>query len=429
MQVTDKHLRFNFVVNVLDGSFFGAALGFASFVTVIPLYVSGLTSSAVLIGLIPAIHTVGWQLPQLFTASRIARLRQYKPVVLTMTTFERLPFLGLAVLTGSSAGLDKSVILLITFTLLIFQGISGGLTATAWQSMIAKIIPFKVLGTFYGVQSAFANLFASIGAVAAGFILDSQPYPIDFTLCFALASISMAISLGFISLTREQAHDSNGRNATQHAFMANLSTIIKRDVNFRWFLLCRNLTQFSTMGFAFYTVYAVNFFSINEKVNGFMTGILLATQVLANPILGWLGDRRGHLLALQIGILASVLSAGLAWLAQTPGWFYPIFLFAGIANVSAWTVPMALTIEFSPLELRTSYIGLANTLVAPSTFLAPVLGGLIADLAGYPVTFLLSGLAGVVTFFITYAIRNPRHHLQKELIQTRIESFQEVEDG
>lgn len=421
MQINDRHFRFNFIANVLDGSFFGAALGFASFITVIPLYVSGLTNSAVLIGLIPAIHAVGWQLPQLFTAPRIARLHRYKPVVLTMTTFERLPFLGLAILAWASSGLDKSLILLITFILLILQGFSGGLTATAWQSMIAKIIPFKVLGTFYGVQSAFANLFASIGAIFAGFILDSRPSPVDFTLCFTLASICMAISLGFLSLTREQEHLADEDPVTRQAFWSNLSLIIKRDVNFRWFLLCRILTQFSTMGFAFYAVYTVNAFAINERVIGIMTGLLMATQVVANPIMGWLGDRRGHLLALQIGILASIISTGMAWLAPTPDWFYPIFLFAGIANVSSWTVPMAMTIEFSPSQLRTSYIGLANTLIAPSTFLAPVLGGFIADQAGYPVTFLFSGLAGVITMLITTAIRNPRHHLHSTIIQTEID--------
>jgi hypothetical protein len=91
----DKTYRFNFIVNVLDGGFFGSAIGFASFITVIPLFVDTMTDSALLIGLIPAIHSVGWQLPQLFTANRVARLRRYKPMVLFMTIHERLPFFGL----------------------------------------------------------------------------------------------------------------------------------------------------------------------------------------------------------------------------------------------------------------------------------------------------------------------------------------------
>jgi hypothetical protein len=35
-----KNMRFNYIVNVFDGAFFGFGIGFASFSTVIPLFVS-----------------------------------------------------------------------------------------------------------------------------------------------------------------------------------------------------------------------------------------------------------------------------------------------------------------------------------------------------------------------------------------------------
>ena len=72
-----KHLRFNLGVNLADGAFFGLGWGFGSIGTIIPLFVSHMTTSALLIGLIPAIHAVGWQLPQLFMANSVARLRRY----------------------------------------------------------------------------------------------------------------------------------------------------------------------------------------------------------------------------------------------------------------------------------------------------------------------------------------------------------------
>jgi hypothetical protein len=82
----NKNLRFNFFVNVLDGNFFGVALGFALFVTILPLFVSTMTDSAILIGLVSAIHSVGWQLPQLLTVDRVTRLSRYKPMVVLMTS-------------------------------------------------------------------------------------------------------------------------------------------------------------------------------------------------------------------------------------------------------------------------------------------------------------------------------------------------------
>jgi len=75
----DKDLNHNFLVNIIDGAFFGWGVGFTSYTTIIPLFVSTLTSSAMLIGLIPAIHNMGWQLPQLLLAKRISKWNGYGP--------------------------------------------------------------------------------------------------------------------------------------------------------------------------------------------------------------------------------------------------------------------------------------------------------------------------------------------------------------
>ena len=92
-QFARKHLRYNVTVGLMDGGLFGVALGFASFGTILPLFVASMTDSATLIGLVPAIHSAGWLLPQLFTASHTSRLRRYKRTVLMNTIHERIPFL------------------------------------------------------------------------------------------------------------------------------------------------------------------------------------------------------------------------------------------------------------------------------------------------------------------------------------------------
>ena len=91
-----KHLKFNFAVGMLDGGLYGVGIGFGSFIAVLPLFVSRMTDSALLIGLIPAIHGAGWQLPQLLTAGWVSRAKRVKPLVLWATIHERVPYLGLA---------------------------------------------------------------------------------------------------------------------------------------------------------------------------------------------------------------------------------------------------------------------------------------------------------------------------------------------
>ena len=119
-QFVQQNLRYNFIVNLLDGGFFGFALGFASFITIIPLFVSRMTDSALLIGLVPAIHNVGWQFPQLLTAGWVSRAKRIKPLVLWATIHERLPFLGLAFVAWFLPHLGTRAALILTFSLLVW---------------------------------------------------------------------------------------------------------------------------------------------------------------------------------------------------------------------------------------------------------------------------------------------------------------------
>ncbi len=200
---TRKNLKYNLTVGLLDGSLFGVALGFASFSTVLPLFVASMTSSALLIGLVPAIHSVGWQLPQLFTASGVSRLRRYKPTVIMTTIHERVPFLGFAIVALLLPFIGLRAGLFATFIFLIWQGLGGGFTANAWTSMVSKIIPPETRGSFFGLQAGLANLFISGSAIGAGYLLDYLDSPWDFAACFIIASIFFTLSWIFLALTRE----------------------------------------------------------------------------------------------------------------------------------------------------------------------------------------------------------------------------------
>src|SRR5574339_1007768 len=92
-QFARRHLRYNVTVGLIDGGMFGVALGFASFGTILPLFVASMTDSATLIGLVPAIHAAGWLFLQLFTVRHTSRLRRYKRTVLMNTIHERITFL------------------------------------------------------------------------------------------------------------------------------------------------------------------------------------------------------------------------------------------------------------------------------------------------------------------------------------------------
>jgi MFS family permease len=410
-----KNLRFNLTVNMMDGAFFGLGWGFGSIGTIIPLFVSHMTSSALLIGLIPAIHLVGWQLPQLFMANSVSRLRRYKPMVLLMTIQERLPFVGLALVALFLTKLGNSLALVLTFALLVWQGLGAGFTANAWQSMIAKIIPSDWRGTFFGAQAAIANVAMSLTAIAAGYILDYMHTPFNFTVCFLLTVAGLVLSYISMGMTREPVDQE--KSVPEHlpsSWQGGLA-ILRRDKNFTGFLVVRVLSQFATMGFSFYIIYGLLHFGMSALTAGFLTAALTISSTVANALMGWLGDRLGHRAMLIAGSVAVALSSLIAWGAPSIGWLYPVFILSGLANVAIWTIGMAITVEFGTEETRPTYIGLSNTLVAPFTIIAPLIGGWIAQTAGFQATFMVSVIGGLVTSVLLFwLVRDPRPRNKSE---------------
>jgi MFS family permease len=404
-----KNLPYNVTVGLSDASFFGIGWGFASYGTIIPLFVSTMTDSAILIGLIPAIHAVGWQLPQLLTANRVARLRRYKPMVMLMTVHERIPILFMALVAWLLPAIGPGLALTLTFLLLIWQGLGSGVTANAWQSMIAKIIPSEYRGRFFGVQAAFANSLIAVTAIVAGYMLGWFEAPNNFAFLFLLASIAYGLSMAILSLTREPVDEDKELPAITRSPFTGMTAILKRDRNFAWFLALRILFQFASMGFSFYIVYGLRRFGMDGITAGLLTAAVTIAQTVANVVMGWLADRWGHRNMLIVGMLMVSLSSILAWAAPSLDWFYAVFIFSGLANVAYWTIGMAMTVEFGNEAERPVYIGMSNTLVAPATILAPLIGGVIADTAGYQTTFMISVIGGLVAAaMLVFLIKDPK---------------------
>lgn len=407
-QFIQRNLRFNLTVNILDGGFFGFALGFASFITIIPLFVSQMTDSALLIGLVPAVHNVGWLFPQLLTAGWISRAKRLKPLVMWTTIHERLPFLGLAVVAWFLPELGARTALILTFLLLVWQGFGGGFTANAWTSMITKIMPSNLHGTFFGAQMAAFTGLEGVSAIAAGLILDRFDGPLDFSLCFLAASISFVISLVFISWTREP--DSRPRLAEGQpvGFWKESQRILKTNRNFVVFLLMRTLSQFAAMAFSFYIVYVVWTFGVSETEAGFMTGVFLLSSIVSGLVMGRLADRWSPRVVMAIGALAAALSATMALFAPSATWFYASFILTSMAIVAIWTLPLPLTVQFGAEEERPYYIGLSSTFTAPATLLAPVIGGWLADTAGFQATFMVSIACGILmAAMLVFMVKDP----------------------
>ncbi len=104
-----RDYRWNFTANLLVVVIFSMGMSFASLNTVLPAFARHLTSSNLLIGLIPSLSTLGWLLPQILIANFTQKLKRKKGLLVFAGLAERIPWflLFLAVMLLSSQFLSE----------------------------------------------------------------------------------------------------------------------------------------------------------------------------------------------------------------------------------------------------------------------------------------------------------------------------------
>lgn len=369
-----RNYTWNFAVNLLDGAFYWFGGAFISVVTILPLFISKLTTSPLPIGLLAMIGHGGWYLPQVFTAGVVERLPRKKPVVVNLGLFiERLP-LWLLVIAALVAGEWPEGALAILLVGYAASGLGAGLVATAWQELIARCFPVERRGMLFGLTSLMGAVLGVIGASLSAWLLQILPFPTNFACLFSIGASSIMLSWCFLALTREPAQVATVPHYSDRDHIAGLWVFLREDHNFRRFLIARLFLTMGGMGMGFVTVAAVQRWQIADSTVGFYTMLMLLGQIGSNLAFGFIADRLGHKLSLEIGALAFLFSFGLAWLSPLPEGYCLVFLVLGLGLGAIMVSELLIVLEFSPSERRPTYIGIANT----SAGVAAVAGPMVA---------------------------------------------------
>ncbi len=408
----ERNARWNFFVNLWDIVFIMLGLSLISRETVMPALVNQLTDSKLAIGLIPAIYSLGVNLPQLLIANFAERLQYKKPfVMLVGGAGERGGYLlaGLAVwfFADSLPGLA----LVLFFLCLAFSAFAMGVGTPPWFDMIAKVIPTRRRGVWSGVGHGLGALLGIVGAYFVGYTLEEVAFPNNFALLFLVGFAIMMISWGGLALTREPASTTVKARIGIRAYYRALPLLLRRDRNYARFLVSRTVAVLGTMATGFYMVYGIERLGVDGATIGWLTAVLVGSQALLGVLWGIVADRFGHKIVLGGGAATLMAAALLAWLAPSVAWLTPVFMLLGMGIAAELTSSLNIILEFCAPADRPTYIGLTNTLLAPTMALAPLLGGWIAMQSnGYSTLFLATTLcAGLGALLLLFWVREPRH--------------------
>lgn len=403
-----KHIKRNFFANILDAGFWFFGDSFVAAYTILPVFMSTLTDSPILIGMIPALEGAGWFLPQLFLAKHLESKNRRLPLVLKLGVFDRVPYLFLALGAYLVLKLDQKVAIVL---FLLFYGIkafSSGLVALPWQELIATVIPVSHRGRYWGFSLILGKLLGMFGAIIAGLMLAKITYPLNYAYMFLVGFICVAISYIFLSLNIEPEINRQTFAKTINVW-GRIKVILDANKNFAVFLVNRGFVFLSFMGLGFVTVYGIEKFHLPISYSAIFTAVMLIAEIVGFGIWGTIGDKDGYKRVIEVCNLFLIVGLVALLFVDSIWGLYIVFGIISFAHSGEFIADQNIAMEFGKEADRPTYIGMSKTLIGPFLLAAPIIGGGIVKLWGYQSMFLTALIISMIAFvIIKFFVEEPR---------------------
>jgi MFS family permease len=415
-----RHLRRNFSFGVLNGVFFNLFSALLDPSLVLSWFVSQLTTSNFLIGLITPIQQGGWFLPQLVISGYLQRRQRKLPFYARMAGV-RVVIWGLMTQAVFFVE-DVTVLLVAFFALLTVYSLAAGLSGLCFVDIVAKTIPAARRGAFFGWRRFLGGILALGGSLLVGYILDEGrglAFPDNYAILFLLSFFTLCAGVGSFAWVTEPLEPVNEEKVPLARQFRRALNLPHRDSNYRRFLTMRLLLMAAEIATPFYIIYAKRALSVPVS----MVGVYLMATTLAsfasNLLWGRISDRRGNklLLALSnsLGLFIPLTALAIVPLANlwpelrelAPALFALVFVLSGGSKSGALIGNMNFLLEIVPADDRPIYVGLTNTVMGIA-LLATSVGGLIVDLVGFTVLFSFALALYALAFFLTLRLQEPR---------------------
>jgi len=400
------HYRRNAACLIADYVWFGVGMAMINGTTVLPSFVRHLTDSSVLVGLVGAIQTGGWLLPQIAAAGLVRGRARQKWFVVIPSAIGRPTFWISAATVVVLGTRNPGLTLAIFYLGFLLFSVADGMASVPWFDLFAKTIPTTRRGRVIGTAQVIYGILAlGVGALIAYLLGPRSPlqFPNNYALLLFLSGLAFVVSLLAIALIREPARVMESPDSQRpRDYIRSLWHILLHDRNFVRLVAAQLLLGYGAMAYPFYVIYATENLGVSSEAIGLFVLIQTVGGILGGALLGRLNEKRGSLAVVRtnialglvaplIPLLAHALSASVSGVAM-PYVFALVFLAIGMANSSVMLGFMTSYLEISAEVDRPVYIGLANTLNA-LTLLAPLIGGWILQVTSYTYTVLFAASA------------------------------------
>ena len=405
------HFKRNYLLGIANGILFNIAFTFISGSTILPAFLSRLTTSSFLIGTVASLEEIGWLLPQHFVAGFVQSRKRKKPVYMVMAIFRSLVFSLLALSVFLLAD-RQSHLVIVFFILFCLFAVSGGIAGVAFLDIVGKTIPANKRGSFYGWRISVGGALSFLASLTViRIVLKSFSFPHNYGTLFVINFFIIVAALTAFCLIKEPPSLMITKRNSLFEHLRRGFEILRQDINYRRLLIFRWLVSSFYMGFPFYILFAMKRFGVSESTVGVFLAVQMFGVVTSTLLWGWLSNNASIRIALQLTAVVTILPPTLVLIStvvQIPLVLYGvIFFFLGAFYSGIRTGYQSFLLAIAPEKERPTYVGMMNTFIAP-TLLFSGIGGLILDVTSFPILFVLVLLLGLGAFLASLKLKEPQ---------------------
>lgn len=404
---------------MVDGAFFNLGSSFIEGNTVLPTYVSTLTSSPLLIGLVSSVRVFGYLGPQILVAGYIQRLSRKKPFMMATGHTMRTAAAGMA-LSALLAGSDKSLALVIFYVYLVLMAFADGFSGLPWMDLFARTIPADTRSGLLGNMQALGGISAFAAGFLTRYLLSMETrYPLNYAIVMGLGALGLYGSLAAMHFLKEPPAREPDRIVPMAEYLRRLPEAWGVNPLFRKLMLVRVLLGGLYLALPFFAIHAQQDFGFPAATVGLFVSAQMVGNIVGGPLWGFLGDKKGAVWVVRL-VAVMVFGTGCLALTARAAFFHGltatayviyflIYLSLGGVYGGIWIGFTNYTLDIAEESVRATLLGLLNTIAAPLTLLT-MAGGWILARTGYAALFTLEASVGLVGCIAAWRMPDSREY-------------------
>lgn len=385
----------NFRLGVINGVLYILSETMLDPTLVLIAYLSMITDSPILLGMLLPLRDGAWALPQLWVSCYLPKIPRKIDLYRKLSVIRILSWGSIAVVINFVRQPD--LILILFFTAYTLASLASGLSGLPFLEIVGKTIPAERRGEFFAWRFGLGGLMGIGASLLVRYLIDPHgplPTPQNYGLLAALYFIAASASLLIFNQVNEPPDQAVGVRTAFSQQLRRALAFLKQDTSYRRFISMQSMMTVAGSATPFFAVFVQQSLGGSKAMIGVYLGVLTVTNLLGNIFFGRmsrrLGNRQVMIWATVTGLSMSLLVTLLAVFGRQAGLvgraadfaLVPVFVLSGLRGTGIGVSANSLLLDLTPVGERSLYLGFSNTfygLVMMATFAS----GLVLSLIGF----------------------------------------------